>query len=536
MKKQYLLLLATIFALFLIVAGCSSESEDDKDSTTDDSGETAENEDEQEEAKGGELRVALSAQPANLDQPMSTNTSTRDVSRLIFETLLTTNSKFEPVPMLAESYDISEDGLVYTFKLREGIKFHNGEEMDSEDVVASMERWLEVSTITGSIFENSKFEATDKYVVELTLQRPYGLAAETLASTKMAPAIMPKEIIENVSDAGVTEYIGTGPFKMEEWRTDQYIHLTKFEDYQALDEEPDGLAGKKEALVDDIYFEFVSDAATRLAGLQTGEYDVGYAFPFDNYEMLDADEETESILEGAGELVLIYNKSEGLASNFKMRQAINAALDIEKILLTAFTNEDLYVMSSSYMNRYIEKWVSEAGSEFWNINDPELAKELLEEAGYDGEEFILMTTRDYPHIYNAAVVVQEQLSNIGMNVSLEVYDWPTLADKQNKPGEWDAFVNGLTPVTTPPQLNHINPTYSRGVQSDEILDMMKQLEEAPTFEESREIWDEIQGYAWEHHLPVTNFGGYHSLYGARTNVSGFHTFHGGVFWNVSVDK
>lgn len=66
--------------------------------------------------------------------------------------------------------------------------------------------------------------------------------------------------------------------------------------------------------------------------------------------------------------------------------------------------------------------------------------------------------------------------------------------------------------------------------------MMKQLEEAPTFEESREIWDEIQGYAWEHHLPVTNFGGYHSLYGARTNVSGFHTFHGGVFWNVSVDK
>src|SRR5690606_281193 len=118
-------------------------------------------------------------------------------------------------------------------------------------------------------------------------------------------------------EEGVTEYIGTGPYKFEEWKTDQYIHLKKFVDYQPREEAADGLGGKKEALVDDIYFEMVSDPATRLAGLQTGEYDIAYAMPNDNYDLLNNDPNLEPVLEETAEFVIIYNKTQGLASDFK---------------------------------------------------------------------------------------------------------------------------------------------------------------------------------------------------------------------------
>src|SRR5690625_346964 len=120
------------FTILLAACGSSSQTED-----------SAQNQDSSgEQVTGGTLNIAIDAAPPTLDQPTSTAVSSRDTSRLIFETLVTTNSNFEPVPMLAESID-TEDNKIYTIKLREGILFHNGEEMTSEDVVASMERWLE---------------------------------------------------------------------------------------------------------------------------------------------------------------------------------------------------------------------------------------------------------------------------------------------------------------------------------------------------------------------------------------------------------
>lgn len=439
--------------------------------------------------------------------------------------------------MLADSFDVSDDGKTYTFHLREGIKFHNGEEMTADDVVASMYRWLEKSTITGSTFIDAVFEEKDDYTVELKLQQPSALTLDILASTKMAATIMPKEVIEGATEEGVTEYIGTGPYKFEEWKTDQYIHLSKFADYQPREEEADGLGGKKEALVDNIYFDMVSDPATRLAGLQTGEYDIAYAMPNDNYDLLLNDPNLEPVLEETAEFVIIYNKTEGLASNLKMREAINTGIDINEIMMSAFTNEDIFTLQSGYMMDRIENWASDAGSEFYNINDQEKAKELLAEAGYNGEEFTLITTRDYPHFYNASVVLQEQLTKLGMNVNLEVYDWAGLTEKRDKQlGEWEAYINGLTTVTTPTQLLAISPTYSGNVPEDTINSLTEQIATSTTLEEAKKSWDELQGYAWEHHLPITTLGAYSTLYAQTSKVTGFTNLDGGIYWNVAVEE
>src|SRR5699024_9272012 len=123
-------------------------------------------EDEATGEAGGTLKIAIDAAPPTLDQPTSTATAARDASRLIFETLVTTNSNFEPVPMLADEIE-SDDNQTFTIKLREGIKFHNDEEMTSEDVIASMERWLEKSLVTCNIFYGATWTADGDYTVIL---------------------------------------------------------------------------------------------------------------------------------------------------------------------------------------------------------------------------------------------------------------------------------------------------------------------------------------------------------------------------------
>src|SRR5699024_447423 len=135
----------------------------------------------------------------------------------------------------------------YTFNLRKGVKFHNGEEMVADDVVASMERWLEKSSITGNIFDGATWTAEDDHTVVLELETASALTLDTMASSKQSAAIMPKEIIDDAPAEGGEEYTGTGPYKFVEWKQYSYLKFERNEEYQALDMESDGLAGKKEA-------------------------------------------------------------------------------------------------------------------------------------------------------------------------------------------------------------------------------------------------------------------------------------------------
>ncbi|WP_368653137.1 ABC transporter substrate-binding protein [Ornithinibacillus sp. 4-3] len=520
-----------LLAVAIIAVGCGQSKDSHSDSDNEkDSGEAAN----QEEAAENRLRIALDAQPPNLDQPANTSTSGRDTSRLIFETLLTTDAEFKPVPMLAESVE-TEDNKTYVFKLREGIKFHNGKEMTAEDVIASMERWLTKSTITGSIFGDATWTAEDDYTVVLELKEASSLTLDTIATSKQAPAIMPKEVVEDAGEDFVNEYIGTGPYKFEDWKQDQYIHFTKYDEYQAVDKEADGLSGKKEALIDDIYFYIVPDTSTRLAGLQSGEYDFAYGIPYDSYELVTNDENLNAHITASGEQFLIFNTIEGPVSDFKLRQALNTAIDSEEIMNAAFPNPDLYTLKSGYMDDNLVTWKSDAGKEYYNINNQEKAKELLAESDYQGEELRLLSTRDYDHHYNTAVVIQEQLTRIGVNVKLEIVDWPTINSRQYEADTWDLYIMGFSTVSTPPQFLGLSPTWAAGIEDEHVHEQMRALELAPTIEEAKEIWDDLQLYAWEELLPVSTLGAYHGLYASQKNVEGIEAFSGPIFWNVTIE-
>ncbi|WP_368652635.1 ABC transporter substrate-binding protein [Ornithinibacillus sp. 4-3] len=536
--KNFKLILFVLLLAFVLV-GCNSstdsDNESENESNNDSSSEETDNDEGSEEGtSGGTLKIAIDGPPPTLDQPVSTATAARDAARFVFEGLMTTDADFNAVPMLAESVD-TEDNQTYTFKLREGIKFHNGEEMTAEDVVASMYRWMEISTVTGNVFKDATWTAEDDYTVVLELANPSSLTLDTLASAKQAAGIMPKEIVENAPVEGVDEYIGTGPFKFEEWKQDQYIHYTKFEDYQPLDTPASGLSGKREALVDEVYLYIVPDTSTRIAGLQTGEYDFAYGVPYDYYDQINADENLETILTPSSNQMIGFNNLEGISTNPEIRKAINMIIDSNEVMLGAFPNPEFFWLDSGYMDMNITPWYTEAGKEHYNQANVEEAKKILDEFGYDGEEIKFLATRDYDHHYNTSVIVTEQLKQAGLNVTLEIYDWPTVLDIQgNRPSEWDMYMTSASTVSTPPQLIGLSPRF--GGVYPEVSELISSIETAPTQEEAFEYWEELQGKLWEEYLPIVHIGGYNALYGHNTKVKGLETSTGPIFWNVTVSE
>src|SRR5699024_8154916 len=160
-------------------------------------------------------------------------------------------------------------------------------------------------------------------------------------------------------------------------------------------------------------------------------------------------------------------------SDKDFRKIINTALDYDEIMLAAFPNPDFYWLDSSYMHKDIKEWASQAGNEDFNINDPEKAKQMLEDYGYNGEEVIIMATRDYEYMYHVGVVVNEQLKRVGINSKLDIYDWPTLDEMESQTDKWDIEVMGISMVSTPPQLLMLSPSWAGGVNDEKTLEMMK---------------------------------------------------------------
>lgn len=524
--KKIRILLITMGLVFALV-GCGGDAEPV-------SGPSQEGEEEETgaDAAGGELQYAINAQPPTMDPLMTTATATRDVTRHIFEPLVTLNEHYEVVPMLAESWEISDDGKTYTFHLREGVLFHNGQEMTADDVVASMERWQEMSATAQTLLEDASFEARDEYTVDLKVDEPSVFVLPALAGTLQFPAIMPKDIIEAATETGVEEYIGTAPFKFVEWKQDQYIHLTKHEDYAPLDSPQDGLGGKREALVDDIYFQIVPDPNTRLTGLLTGEYDIGYDYESDMYDQLESD--PNIIVENPyiGYIGIVFNKSEGLFTDVKMRQAMNAALDLEPIAQAALV--DHFRLYSSYMQEEQTNWYSDAGSEHYNQADLEKAEKLFEEAGYDGEPIRIIVTREYSYMYNSGVVIKEQLEKIGVNIELEVYDWSTVVSKRDDPAQWEIFITGFPTTSTPIEQLFYNPTWVDGPVDEKAEALLQNIRNAETQEEAKEQWDTLQAYSWEY-LPIIKISDYTALVGYSDKVEGVTFFDGPILWNTRIN-
>ncbi len=484
------------------------------------------------------VNLVTPAQPESMDPQISTDSIMGEIASPIFETLVTTDENLQVTPMLAESFEANADNTEYTFVLREGVTFQDGSEMDADDVVASMNRWLRVSVAAVDAFAGAEWTKVDDRTVKLTTASPSFLHLLYLAQVGTAfPAVLPLEVVEKVGDApiqDVEDIIGTGPYTFAEWEADQKIVIEKWDDYQSVDAPSSGRSGAKDAQLDQVVFNFVADASTRTLGLQSGQYDATTELPFDSLDQFQDDPNLVLDTYMVGPINLVYSDDPSSPfSNVINRQAINTGIDRDPIMLAAVGSEDLYDLVHHNMTLGQKAiWDTEVGKADFNQADVDAAKEMLVEGGYDGSPVVVLANKDYSEAYNAAVVVVEQLKAMGVEATLDAYEWGAFSEKyRENRDEWDLVVFPFGTELDPTQTIGFLPTRAGYFDGPELQALLAKFRSAPTQADASAIYDEMQEWI-EETRPMTRIGDAHNVYAANKDLE-LPWFEGRfVWWNA----
>lgn len=353
-----------------------------------------------------DLNFAVSAEPNSLDPMAIAMMSTFTITYAIYDNLFEKNADGGYDPSICEDYDVSDDGLVYTFKIRDDVKFHDGTQMTAEDVAFSINRTIEKGWAADMVAAIESVEATDDYTVVLTLSRPFGGMIGSLASPYFS--IMSKAYLEeNGDDIVERKPMGTGAYKFVEWVSGDHITLEANEDYF-----------KGAPSIKTVTFKPITDKNTGLIALQAGEAD---AFLNVNYSDIPAVEEDDSLAfystDLAAVLSLNMNIENEILSDVRVRQAVNYAINRDNIIQGALEGQG--TAANSPVPPTCDGYSEDVkGYEY----DPDKARELLKEAGYeDGLSFTIKIKEDSKN-QKVAQVIQSDLKAVGIDVDIQILE------------------------------------------------------------------------------------------------------------------
>ena len=486
--------------------------------------------------KGGALRVGMIGEPPTLDQYATTAVITREIGINIFEGLYALDAKLQPAPLLAEGHDVLDGGKRYVIRLRKDVKFHSGKPLTSADVVASLRRWGATAAVGKTVFKNVEgLEAKGPTVVEVRLKEPSVTLPTILAQLDSAAVIYSKEVIDASGEGPLKEFVGTGPFRFVEHKPDRHIKLVRFDGYASRAEPTNGLAGQRIAHLDELYFLPVPDYATRQAGMLTGEYGYIQQIKPDQYDRMRAAAGVEPVvLKPYGWATIVLNAKQGLMTDKRLRQAIQAALDVDPMMLAGVGHKDFYRLDPGLFFQE-SSWHSKAGAALYNQHDKDKARRLLKEAGYQGQPLRWIVTTEYEHHYKPALIAKSQLEEIGLKVDLQVSDWATVVNRRSKPELWDAFSTAFvltTEPTTSPQVLCDWPGWWCNPEKDGLLQAMtRELDPKKRLA----LFERVQTAFYADAARI-KIGDYFRLDARRKDVQGYEPGPYMHFWNVWLDK
>lgn len=483
----------SLMAVSAVFASCGGNGSGGRGSAPD----TASPEDSSQAAqRGGTLRVALTGDPPNLDMYQTTDSIVVLVASHMYETLFTWDTSYRPAPLLAASHVVSEDGLLNTVTLRQGVPFHNGAEMQAADVIASVERWAPLSGLgEGLMAATEEIVEVDAYTIEFRMSEPFGAFAMALARQLQGCAIYPKSVIEASDDISLADYIGTGPYRFVEWLPDQHILFERFDDYASPDGEPDGYAGMKAQYLDSIEFIPVRNEASRIAGLQAGDYHFVETVSPDQLPGLEGNSAVATeVLPSDSWLNIVLNLRSPVLEDLRVRRAIQVALNHEAIMLTAF-GEGFYELTPELVPG-APTWYTEAGAEYFNQNEPDEARRLLEEVGYTGAPLRIMTTQEVQQEYNATLTMKQQLESVGFVVELQVYDGATLSDRRNNDTLWEMYTAWAS-FRPDPVMRNLTSSATGWWEDAEKDQLLADLQSESDYDKRFAIWEQVQQKFYE---------------------------------------
>ncbi|MBS0559267.1 MAG: ABC transporter substrate-binding protein [Proteobacteria bacterium] len=481
---------------------------------------------------GGTLVYANISGPGTLDPYVSGSLVELEIIHHIYEGLVEMDEHYAWKPMLASKVEASPDAKTFTFTLRKGVKFSNGKEMTSADVLASFQRYQKLSTNASILADADGFDTPDPYTFVVRLKKPNAVFLDILKSPTYPLSIMPAE--EKDKPAREADVIGTGPYTLGEWARDSHLVLNRNDGYVADTSAPgpDGFAGRKTAYLDHIRYNFVPEANARVAALQSGDANAASDIPPELSKRF-ADRKDLSLLKVFPycQQVFVTNSQNGPTANPLIRQAIAAAVNVDEIL---DATGQIAQKNASLLYAFSPYYSPEVAKPYYDQHNPAKVKELLAKAGYKGEKIVLQTNSNYAYMRDAILVLNEQLKADGINSAVEVVDWTTNASNmQRGTGNWNVSTTGFCsqPLLGPQQWRVMVYTFPQ-VKGDAELDAAyTKFLTSPDVQDRKAAWQEIEHRVLDqaYMIKVADLGG---LRGYDSKVQDMTAYFFPRYWNV----
>jgi peptide/nickel transport system substrate-binding protein len=396
------------------------------------------------------LRFVPQANLANLDPIWTTLYVVRNASVLFYDTLYGVDSNLVPQPQMCEGSDVSSDGLLWTFKLRPGLKFHDNELVRSGDCIASLARWM-VRDNMGQMIKArlDAMETVDDRTFRLRLKQPFAKLLYALGKCGTPCAfIMPERIAATDPFKQIGEYVGSGPFtfRKDEWVPGASAVFEKFPGYVPRGEKSDWLAGGKRVNFDRVEWKIIPDSATASAALQSGEID-WWETPIPDVVPLLKQNRNLAVdiadpLGNIGDLRM--NHLYPPFNDPRVRQAVLIATS-QADYMQAIVGEDpnLWQASASFFTPGTPLY-TEYGGDNLKRHDIEAARKLVADAGHKGTKVVMVIGTDVPIVKAQGDVTADMLSKIGLAVDYVATDWGTVGARRasREPidkGGWNVF-------------------------------------------------------------------------------------------------
>jgi peptide/nickel transport system substrate-binding protein len=492
------------------------------------------------------LRFVPHSNLASIDPVGTTGYIVRNHGYLVYDTLFATDAEYRVRPQMVESWEGSGTDTTWTFRLREGLRFHDGEPVRARDCVPSLRRWGARDSFGQTLMAAvGEMRALDDRTFQIRLARPFPLLLEAIGKlSSQVPFVMPERFAAQDPNTAVTEAVGSGPYRFlrGEWVPGSQAVYARFDGYVPRQEPPSWAAGGKRALIERVEWRIIPDPSTAAAALQTGEVDWYEQPAFDLLPLLGRSREIriEQIDPVGSILMLRFNHLHPPFDNPGVRRAVQMAVAQRDYLQAVVGNERYFKECRSFFSCGTPL-ASGEGAEGMR-GDLEAARRMLREAGYGSEPVVIISPTDIPANHQQGVVTQDLLRRLGMNVEFVATDWGSvLARRANRnppaQGGWSIFHTWwvgpdlANPALHAPLRAHGAAAWP-GWPTDEALEALRtEFLNAPDEAAQRAIARRIQARAAEV-VPYVTIGQMWQPTAFRRNVQDIVGGPVPLFWNV----
>ncbi|WP_341895243.1 ABC transporter substrate-binding protein [Ferrovibrio terrae] len=495
-------------------------------------------------AQSNVLKIRPFGDLKGIDPIVNSDYMARNHGYMIYDTLFAMDEKLNIKPQMLEKYETSADGMTWSFVLRDGLKFHDGQPVTARDVVASLQRWGQRDGLGQQLTANTaSLEATDTKTVKLVLKQKWGLVLDALGKpSSNVPFIMPERIAKTPATESLTDPVGSGPFIMRkaEWVPGSKVVYVRNPDYKPRSEPSSGLAGAKQTSFDRVEWLYMPDAQTALNALQAGEIDIFEEVPPDMLGLIAKNPRVKAVPQDSLGVQVVFrmNSIQPPFNNPKIRQAIRYMVD-QNVFLRAYVEDPKLYKDCPSFYMCGSPYYTDAG---WVKQDLAKARQMVKDAGYDGTPVVVLHGTEAGITNTFSSVAEQLMRDIGLKVDPQAMDWGTLTARRTskKPlneGGWSLFISAPTGADMMDPLGHLGLRSNCdaswfGWPCDEQIEKMRsEFALTPDLAKRQEIAKALQLRAAEV-VPYVPLGQLSLVRGISAKLSDIPNAAIPVYWNI----